>query len=643
MSVDVVDDNLTSAAYSSKYGSSGANFAAAANARLKSWGFNAVGYASFAYMANFPTGGLPYFAGQDATNGRRGGLGGIGVNLTSFPAGLVCSGAFWVFEYGQADYFAPNAAAAYINTASNASGASQITSLTNTIAIVTDEGDEPAGIDAYYHDDYGYIIGAQSPMQAPPTLSAWASSTTYTLGSMFIDDSNGNIEGVTNIAGSSECESGSGSHPTWQTSLNAITSGDGTCTWRNLGPSGDHTVYAKIALADYLANEYGCTGSPFDPDPLGATYCGSTNAANALTALNTAWHTDYEYWGTSDSGGLAGIQSGAYASYGTGTGLLDEKGTNLLVASPPCNNIVPTDSWSRYAQIETDLHKFIGTFAAKYANEVFGGWQTIYPTHPPLMLALYDPPTYVASAVAAPLLASTYLGGNAANVLAIDADDNSVTDITNLVAAMPGVPIIAGDFSTAQPDSPYSGTTCADMDMFACVTTQQLRGEGLVSYYQDTLHLQDSNGYFTVVGGEHWSYYDQKPDNFGLLSLNDNPYDQSAEINGSVGTCTTSHAYTAPTICKDSNGNYEALSNNVASCTSGGTAPTWPSSAVANLGTLTHDNTCYWADEGQPTPVPEATPIPSSATYYPEGYGDEISTLKAYLTNPTANLCDPSD
>ena len=88
----------------------------------------------------------------------------------------------------------------------------------------------------------------------------------------------------------------------------------------------------KDDVRDFLANEYGCSGSA---DPAAGNYCGSGAAATALAALNSAWYGSavYSTWNTSDAGGITGIHNGAYHSYGTGTGLLDENGTHSLNAA----------------------------------------------------------------------------------------------------------------------------------------------------------------------------------------------------------------------------------------------------------------------------------------------------------------------
>jgi hypothetical protein len=260
----------------------------------------------------------------------------------------------------------------------------------------------------------------------------------------------------------------------------------------------DKTLYAKMALKTYLSNEYG-----------------------TIAALNAAWGTSYTTFDTSDPNGDAGIKSGIYASYGTGTGLLDENGARLLPASPNCNNLASSDSWSLKAVTETDLHNFVAYFAQTYGQKLIAAWNTINP-RPPAFIPIYDGPTYVYGAIAASLV-----NGDGFWI----APDMSVTDVKGIIAAAPGKPIIIGDYTSANPDSPFASSPCPSASS-DCFTTQQSRGAGMVSFWTGALHLQDQSGLYVVVGLEHWGFYDQVDEstNFGLVTADhDNPYDSSAD------------------------------------------------------------------------------------------------------------------
>jgi hypothetical protein len=518
----------------SKYGNSGANLAAATAIRLRSWGFNVAGYYSDDYAVYPPTNGPSYVM---ASNSSKVAADWVGANLSSFPTSMVCSSSFYTTN--QADYFSLNDSEAYL-VATNSWHNTNSAGASRAIALITDEGDEPFAINKYWHNDYGYIIAAQNPMQPPHTASTWAPSTKYGSGGVpaLVVDANGNYELTTTAGGyQAACTSGI-STPAWPSigSIGATTTdnaGGGTCNaWISLGNARDSTVYAKIKLADVLANEYGCAGSPFSEDPFGASYCGSSAAATALAALNRTWSTNYSTFGTSDSGGLAGIKAGTYISYGTGKGLLDENGINLLPRSPNCNNILQTTSWAKNSAIESDLHAYMGLFAARYVTNELTAWRKYFDNV--LIQPLYDPPSYIASAIASAMKSNA--GNNAANVLwtATGVAKSPLAETEGLIAAMPGVPIIAADYWVAQADSPYASTTCADLGSQpgTCFATQALRGAALVSYWQSALSSMDSNGKHVVVGLEHWGYYDMQNEhtNFGLVTTLDNPYDGSASI-----------------------------------------------------------------------------------------------------------------
>jgi len=261
----------------------------------------------------------------------------------------------------------------------------------------------------------------------------------------------------------------------------------------------DRTLYAKMALKSFLAREYG-----------------------TLASLNTAWGTNYTTFDTSDPNGDAGIKSGTYASYGTGTGLLDENGARILPASPNCNNLVSSDSWSLKTATETDLHTFVAYFAQTYGQKLVAAWNTIKP-RPPIFVPIYDGPTYVYAAIAPSLL-----NGDGFWI----APDERTSEVQRIISAVPGKPIIEGDYSSANPDSPFSGSKCSSTPT-ECYSTQASRGAGMVSFWRNSIHLQDATGKHTVVGLEHWGLYDQGNEsmNFGLVTADhDNPYDGSANV-----------------------------------------------------------------------------------------------------------------
>src|SRR5260370_41373566 len=78
---------------------------------------------------------------------------------------------------------------------------------------------------------------------------------------------------------------------------------------------------------------------------------------------------------------------------------------------------------------------------------------------------------------------------------------NSVADVQRVIAAAPGKPIIIADYSMSNPDSPLS-VNPDNCDWGACFNTQGNRGSRMVSFWQQALHLQGSNGKYAVVGLE---------------------------------------------------------------------------------------------------------------------------------------------
>jgi hypothetical protein len=376
----------------------------------------------------------------------------------------------------------------------------------------------------------------------------------------------------------------------------------------------DHELYAKQALRDYLKGVY-----------------------PTISALNTAWGTGYTTFDTSDAGGLAGITSGTYASWGTGTGFLDENGTNVLsaFAKTHCggasgNGLSPTDNWGANAQIVTDVHNFFQQLAAKHTSQLRTQWLVACGSTCPLeMLPLYDPTTYVAKGVVGNVdilwLEMSYYASNAA----------AVTEMQAIIGVTGNLPIIISNYMRANPDSFVAPQACVTGDQLNCSTTQATRGANYVSYEQALLHLKNAAGKVVVIGMTHWSLYDSPCNsecrNFGLFTPNDNAYDgSSASTATSSGACATNTVYTMPAICKDSNNNFESLSLPVgqSSCTSGGSAPTWPPGDNTKLMALTGDATCSWFNGGTYTRTAE------SATWG--------NALLPILNFQTGNLADPA-
>ena len=401
----------------------------------------------------------------------------------------------------------------------------------------------------------------------------------------------------------------------------------------------DTMLYTKTALRDYLAQKYGCAGSA---DPAAVNYCGASQAASALTALNNAWFGSqiYTSWNTTDPAGLTGIHNGTYAAWGSGTGFLDENGSHILSSTQKLNcggaggsGPANIDNWGASAQIKTDLQAFVAHFAGTYARIV----RTAYYNNcgsscPPMFFPVYDGPSYVYQAMA------PYADGFWVSPFGLGLN-NVVSEVKRIIAAasIPGgksTPIILGDYATANPDSQFSSSIGGG----ALYPSQSAKGSGLVSLWQSILHLQDINGKYVVVGLEHWPFYDQANEKWdgGLVSSDaDNPYDGSAtNIAASKSTLwQANHAYTAPSIIFDGT-NFQALSGGITtSCTSGNTIPVW----AARNGSATRDGTCLWRNEG-PYPLKPEPAVGASATIPGKAYGDAVTPIANFLN---AGICDP--
>jgi hypothetical protein len=169
-----------------------------------------------------------------------------------------------------------------------------------------------------------------------------------------------------------------------------------------------------------------------------------------------------------------------------------------------------------------------------------------------------------------------------------------------------------------------------------------------------------------VASLEYYMMYDKASEgtgySFGLFeAVTDNFYDGCmSSANATWATsCATNHTYTGGTACgcKDTNNNYEGAQLAYGStCTSGGSAPSWPASGIASYGKTTTDGTCSWRNEGNNAPVPEsATQVGSSghaAQYGNNTAGGFITPVQNFATGITSwtdshgnvrtGICDPA-
>ncbi len=556
-------------------------WAQAQSDRLRSIGFNSAGQYSFRYLASMPSGGAPAIqVFQTGWHMTRDDYPYHIKNLDHNFTGEVCGNTFYhPATGGMPDPFEPDAPAAFLAATTNIDSQCAVGQRCVTSAnpfIMVEEGDTMYEVNSVLtHADFGVIITDANPVQ--------------------------------NV------------------------SSDGGYTYP------DKAVYAKFAERDFLANEYGCSGSA---DPASSNYCGSSAAAAALTALNNAWATSYTTWNTSCSGGITSIHNGSYNCYGTGTGFLDENGTHTLSSATKMTcHVFPNDPWPVTAAIKSDTHAFGADFAAQYSQEEAAAWaQPAMQPHPPIVMPNYDGPSYMYTAMA-PYYDAFYINPNQYET---GGQGGRIAMTQRVIAAssVPGgksMPIIWADYSAANPDSFYHTST----DCNPCYNLHQDEGNGMVSDWQQILPLQDVNGKYVITGIEHWAFYDSPTEAWssGLVTtFGDNLYDGGASIATATHSTTwrSAHTYTAPSLIWDGT-NYEALSGNIiTSCVSSSGTPSW----ARKMGAVTPDGSCLWRNEGPYTLKPEQSPrIFSTATIPGQAYGDMITPIANYLN---AGICDPS-
>jgi hypothetical protein len=573
----------TDAEVLSKYGS-WSSWAQQQSNRLTSLGFTAAGLYSYRYASNAPADGLPFaptygtsgYSMQDTAHDGLGPYHAKDLGYIPQKNGMKCGPN--IYQGSEIDPYDPNTQAAFNDYLAN--DFMKGWDFTKSIIVVPDEADFLFGLDqannpSNAHPDIGLMIAANNPMviKSRPGSPYYQSGTyTYT----------------------------------------------------------DKELYAKQALRDYLKSEYG----------------------DSLAALNTAWGTNYTTWNTSDPAGLAGITDGKYQRWGgnaacsasgnpyacctgngtgsciQGTGFLDENGNKLIKAGQSCggktgNGPQETDSWSDPVQIQTDIDAFVAALAAKYAQELRSAWLAACgSTCPPMALPVYDGPWNGTAGVYAAMAPSVDLFWVAPSWYPTLAAYTA--EVQNIINNDGGKPVIVADYFRANPDS-WVMAGCDAGSGQDCQATQGLRGAFTLNFDQGSLSLKNPNGKYAVVGLEHWSLYDSHTEgrDFGLFTPNDNAYDGSAASTASSrGSCAINAKYTQPAICQDSNGNYQGLA--VASCTSGGSSPTWNTS----FNELTkNDGSCTWFNEGAYPPKAETT-----------NWGNTLLPMADVFT---AGICDP--
>jgi hypothetical protein len=441
------------------------------------------------------------------------------------------------------------------------------------------------------------------------TAALWQANHAYSLNFLIHNVASPDCIIMVTTAGTS-----GSTQPDWPTCVTeGATVNDGTVVWTMIGtrPTINYVTGAGIA-----------------------TFTSPPASGAAITINYTGGQAAYHSWGgnaacSANNNPYACCTGNGTGSCTQGTGFLDEAGFNIVKAGQNCGGLTgngpqENESWSNTAQIQTDIDNFVAVLAGHYAQELQTGWLgACGSTCPPMALPVYNGPvngTASVYAAMAPFVDLFWIAPSWYPTLA-----EYTAAVQNIIDNDQGKPVIVANYFRANPDS-WTGNSCDASSGLDCSLTQTARGTFYAEFDQSILRLTNPNGKYAVVGFEHWALYDSDSENrdFGLFTPNDNGYDGSAGSTAtSSGACTTIHAYTAPAICQDPNGNFESLA--VSSCTSGGSDPMW------NLdfnGLTSGDGTCSWFNQG-----------PYARSAETADWGNSLLPIVQFNS---ANLCDPS-
>src|ERR1017187_5855847 len=336
------------------------------------------------------------------------------------------------------------------------------------------------------------------------------------------------------------------------------------------GTYSNQTVYTKLAMANYYATEYICTGSgkPIAActgnhtgtgsiDPNSSSYFGSTNLANGIAALNTAWNSFYSSWvsdtphcGTNLATCLSG---GTLSDFGTGDGLLEENGACPSKGAHPCWTGDPcTLTLSSAAQscstgittaetsaMQADMSAFYSAYLDQYYSVMKAQWHNATYGAPGVLLLTQvgsgwnTPPRKEVLTEAVKYMDLIGLGAIPAAPWSCGTCTDNQARI-NFVAQYAGsVPWVEWEGFDANSDSAESAYSSSIGSPY---TTQEQRGAGFQSMVTGLVNANDTaTGTYNVVGYEWWDMFDMNSQqlNWGLVTPLDNPYDgKGATIKG---------------------------------------------------------------------------------------------------------------
>ena len=256
----------------------------------------------------------------------------------------------------------------------------------------------------------------------------------------------------------------------------------------------DTTVYAKQALASWLAARYG----------------------NSIAALDQAWGASYTSFGSSHASG---------AAWGTGTGLLDEDGGCPAAHGGAC--WVPSDPYALQgatAAMRQDLDDFLLFYAQHYFATIKAALASAAPG------VMYFGPTSIGTWGTPPrrqILQAAGASLDALMVASLPPDCANCTDIQqrlDFVSQYGGdKPWISWEGYQAKADSEMAANASSADEL----QTQEARGQLYAKRLQQLAAAADSSGVQHLVGLKWWAMYDSRGEgaNWGLLTLRDDPYD----------------------------------------------------------------------------------------------------------------------
>lgn len=246
-----------------------------------------------------------------------------------------------------------------------------------------------------------------------------------------------------------------------------------------------------------------------------------------IAALNTAWGSNYTTFGS--SGG-----------WPTGTGLMDEDGSNTSWLGATTGYLFDAD-----ADVKTDLDAFLYHYADKYFSVRASSVHTYLPGK-----LIFSPPSFNSWKG---LVRHQILQAAGLYVDVVQAQAPTAEILTKTVQYVGDHPVVTGILVAGNADSGlYRYSPAFGVDDYA---TQPLRAAPYAALLAANF-AQSESGTYPVAGFKFWALIDSwgEKGNYGLISTCDNAYDGVEAVNHSI---TDSWGYT--TVAEERNyGNFLA-------------------------------------------------------------------------------------